>query len=122
MERRVTHARTSGAAEIRSSYHFSLRNASPPRTGLRAARIRQGVTAGLTWIGGAAQLPVPVERMRGRSVARRQRQVRESLPIRHRRIAPPPRLRFLNPEKGLDAAESLAVHHVLETVPRPLHP
>src|SRR5205807_8715187 len=137
--------RTAGV--IRSSYHFSSRNGSPLewlteplhnpvralrpdpqrhdhlcRRSLRGAAVGHSFAAGLTWIGGAAQLPVPVEGVRGRRVARRQRQTRERLPVRHRRIAPPARLRFLNPQKRLDAAESLAVHEALEAVPRPLHP
>src|SRR5207237_4619269 len=101
---------------------LSIPQREPPGNGLRAAHVRQGVTAGLPWIGWAAQLSVPVEGMRGRRVARRQRQLRERLPVRHRRIPPPARLSFLSPEKRLHAAESRVVHEVLEAIPRPFHP
>src|SRR5207302_9383024 len=62
-----------------------------------------GIAAWLAGIGRATQLHVPVERMRGRLVTGEQRQERERLPVRDRRVAPPPRLRFLYAQQRLDA-------------------
>src|SRR2546429_7326096 len=82
----------------------------------------QADETGWAGFGRAALLPVPVERVCGRLVARRQRQVGKRLPIRHRRVAPPPRLDILNAQEPLHAVESLGVHQTLQAVPGPLHP
>src|SRR5205814_1366357 len=60
--------------------------------------------------------------MSGRFVARRQGEVRERLPVRHRRVAPPPRLDVLNAQEPLHAVESLGVDPALQAAPGPLHP
>src|SRR5437870_3185797 len=80
-----------------------------------------GVAAWFAGIARTAQLPVPVERVRGRLVVGGQRQVGERLPVQDRRIAPPPRLRFLDAQQRLDALESLGVNQVSQTAPGPLH-
>src|SRR6266487_5812670 len=78
--------------------------------------------ARLAGIRRTAQLPVPVERVPGRLVARGQREMREGLPVQHRRVAPPARLGLLDAEEALHAAESIRVHSGLEPVPGALHP
>src|SRR6266516_3591265 len=78
---------------------------------------QHGVAAWFAGIGGTAQLAVPVERVAWHLVVGGQRQVGERLPVQYRRVAPPPRLGFLDAQQGLHAVESLAVHAIRQTVP-----